>query len=338
MYNYTFVYNVPFSCIIILGNFYQYDYPIAGDPEHLPHRRMVNLNELKNRQGMSSLFTDYIYQYEEPTYSCTTTCPGDALVCVRGTCVPRTSVTGSVTNIGRKKRSTDETIPIEHIKTYLDQSYQNDFVIDGIADVQGWCIIPVALMYKRPIGTSFGCKPIREGYIDETTDIYSINNSSEAWNVFTPGKTKFVNSDSGSGATKIFLQADGITYKGRYIDYGIVDSRQIVSETIGYVGVKHPKNGPVIAYLSAYDTHGHVCQPHCIDESSTTLHYKKCSGVIKVTNEEPKMFGNDIGDAILYRYNFTDQSNEPRSRYRDQFIMFICDYREEYPWDGCAAI
>lgn len=319
----------------ISGSFYEFDYPIAGDEEHLPHRRMVNLNELKNSQGMRALFTDYIYRYEDPVYTCSGTCPGDGLECVQGRCVPRTVF---AFNSARKKRSIeDDDVPVEHIRTYLDQSYQNDFVIDGVADVRGWCIIPVAIMYKRPTGSSYECKPVKDGYVDETTDMYSINNSSAAWNFFSPGTTKYSNYDSGSGATKILLQADGISYKGRYIDYGIVDSRQMVSETIAYVGVKNPRNGPVYAYLSAYDIHGHVCQPHCIDESSLTLHYKKCSGLIKVTDEYPKMYGNDMSEAVFYRYNFTDQSNTPTSRYREQFVLFICDYQQKYPWDDCAA-
>jgi hypothetical protein len=47
--------------------------------------------------------------------------------------------------------------------------------------------------------------------------------------------------DSGSGATKLYVQSDGFSYSGKYIDYGVIDTRQIISETIAYVGVKNPQ-------------------------------------------------------------------------------------------------
>ncbi|CAG2186432.1 TYR [Mytilus edulis] len=126
----------------------------------------------------------------------------------------------------------------DEYKSVMDSSYQNSFVIDGEADVSQWAFIPVTLMYIRPMGQHFGCNPVRNGSIDDNDDIYSNDKSSKLWDYFKPGVDKRRVSDSQSGATKFFVQSDGISYKGRYIDYGIIDTRQMVYETVAYVGVK----------------------------------------------------------------------------------------------------
>ncbi|XP_071150352.1 uncharacterized protein [Mytilus edulis] len=236
-----------------------------------------------------------------------------------------------------KENKRDVEYEDDKYKSVMDSSYQNSFVIDGEADVSQWAFIPVTLMYIRPMGQHFGCNPVRNGSIDDNDDIYSNDKSSKLWDYFKPGVNKRRVSDSQSGATKFFVQSDGISYKDRYIDYDIIDTRQMVYETVAYVGVKNPRSGSATSYVSVYDLHGHVCQPRCIDRSSKTLFYKKCSGVIKVTKEEPQMYGDDIAESVRYRYTYNFDGNKPTSNYRDIFLQFVCEYGAEHPWKDCSS-
>jgi len=299
------------------------------------------LRELNNINGLLALFGDVIYKYDEPI-ECPRCGNPDNFYCENGRCLPRRrsdirSTSDSVGTIlgDRVKRDTDTAAPYDHLshRSVMDETYQNSFLIDGTADISLWAFIPVRLMYKRPEGTTFNCKPIRNGHVDWGHDVYLADNTSKIREYVATGHIsgKQQKYDSGSGATKLYVQSDGFSYSGKYIDYGVIDTRQIISETIAYVGVKNPQNGSSTAYVSAYDLHGMVCQPRCLDTSSNTVYYKECSGVIKLTTDEPKMYGDDITEAVLYRYTFADDSTCPDNRYQDIFLTFVCEYKDEYP-------
>ena len=66
------------------------------------------------------------------------------------------------------KRDTDTAAPYDHLshRSVMDETYQNSFLIDGTADISLWAFIPVRLMYKRPEGTTFNCKPIHNGHVE----------------------------------------------------------------------------------------------------------------------------------------------------------------------------
>jgi hypothetical protein len=129
----------------------------------------------------------------------------------------------------------------------MDETYQNSFLIDGTADISLWAFIPVRLMYKRPEGTTFNCKPIRNGHVDWEHDMYLADNTSKIREYVATGHIsgKQQKYDSGSGATKLYVQSDGFSYSGKYIDYGVIDTRQIISETLRTSALKIRKMDPV---------------------------------------------------------------------------------------------
>jgi hypothetical protein len=69
----------------------------------------------------------------------------------------------------------------------MDETYQNSFLIDGTADISLWAFIPVRLMYKRPEGTTFNCKPIHNGHVDWGHDMYLADNTSKIREYVTTG-------------------------------------------------------------------------------------------------------------------------------------------------------
>lgn len=84
----------------------------------------------------------------------------------------------------------------------------------------------------------------------------------------------------------IYVQADGLNYKGKYKDYSVVNDSSVVT-----IGVQKPTTKFVSeSYISAYDRCGRVCLPNCLIKSTLSPVYKTCSGAIRITAEEPTMF------------------------------------------------
>ncbi|OWF55160.1 Tyrosinase-like protein 1 [Mizuhopecten yessoensis] len=99
---------------------------------------------------------------------------------------------------------------------------------------------------------------------------------------------------SGSGASKVYVQTDGIDYSGRYKDYAVVDERLPISSSMTYIGVKNPTEGAAQFHMTAYDSCGRVCRPQCL----TNGIYRPCSGTFRVTSTYPKMYGLSYEDAV----------------------------------------
>ncbi|VDI33078.1 tyrosinase [Mytilus galloprovincialis] len=218
---------------------------------------------------------------------------------------------------------------------FIDLPMQNTFAMDGISDVGRWAFTPVRIIHKRPPGSSFDCKIIKNGRVSEGADFYSPSNYLNLQQQLRTGSPasypKAVR--SGSGASKVFVQADGVSYEGKYIDYAIVDERQPISETVTFVAIKHPKLGSSQSYITAYDANGRICQPRCLISGSSPPKYKICSGLISVTESLPKMYGDTYGDAVMNRYSF-DSQHCPTNKDDDIFLTFYCDYENTWPWVG----
>lgn len=218
---------------------------------------------------------------------------------------------------------------------FIDETIQNTFIIDGVADADKWAFAPVKVIYKRPPRASFNSKIVKNGNIINGPDFYAPSNYANLQSRIRTGIPAAFPKEvhSGSGASKVFVTSDGLTYSGRYIDYAIIDERQPISETVTYVAFKNPRFGPSQAYVSANDANGRICQPRCHIRGTVPPRYKLCSGVISVTDVFPKMFGNNYGDAVLSRFSFDNQAC-PTNKENDIFMVFYCDYENRWPWIG----
>ncbi|CAG2197009.1 unnamed protein product [Mytilus edulis] len=199
-------------------------------------------------------------------------------------------------------------------------------------DIKRWVFIPVKIVHRRPSGLLFGTKVIKNKNIVDGVDVYSYNKYMNYTD--EDQQAAYAHSfTSGSGADKVYVQVDGMSYNGKYIDYTIVDSRLPVSESVAFVAVKNPKLNSSISYISAYDSHGRICRPYCHSYGSNSNQYGKCSGVVNLTEEKPKLYGEDVGEVTQLLYKSGKGEGFSRSD-ENIFLSFYCDFHE-IPWGKC---
>ncbi|KAH9507490.1 hypothetical protein Btru_051289 [Bulinus truncatus] len=96
---------------------------------------------------------------------------------------------------------------------------------------------------------------------------------------------------------QIFIYSHGINYSGFYKESTIVDQKLTVSLSLGFVGIRKPstvEGGISKVAIRAHDSCGRVCQVAC--RNPITNKYQFCSGVVAVSDEEPKMFGDSFDE------------------------------------------
>ncbi|XP_052087658.1 putative tyrosinase-like protein tyr-3 isoform X2 [Mytilus californianus] len=241
-----------------------------------------------------------------------------------------------VSKIGRTKRSINsrrytKEKRTSHI-TNMDSTMQNSFLLDGEPDIKRWVFIPVKIVHRRPSGLLFGTKVIKNKNIVDGVDVYSYNKNMN----YTDEEQQAAYSHSftsGSGADKVYVQVDGMSYNGKYVDYTIVDSRLPVSESVAFVAVKNPKLNSSISFISAYDSHGRICRPYCHSYGSNSNQYRTCSGVVYLTEEKPKLYGEDVGEVTQLLYPSGKGTVFTRND-KNIFLSFYCDFHE-IPWGKC---
>lgn len=230
---------------------------------------------------------------------------------------------------GRRKRSISSSNGGSRAK-----SYQNSFMLDGVSDTSLWAFFPINIMYKRPPGPIFNSKVVSGGTKVTDSDVYSplyyenIRNKFPKTVLATNGKCE----TSGTGETKIYFQSQGINYNGFYKDYVVVDGKQALTSTFGYLAMKKPGNESVEAYLSAFDTCGRMCRPTCKVKDTFPTKYIPCSGCIKLSSVSPKMYGVDYGEAVSITWNLDKSEGNPSLNQDNVFISFYCDYEPKWPW------
>ncbi|KAJ8302876.1 hypothetical protein KUTeg_019272 [Tegillarca granosa] len=217
------------------------------------------------------------------------------------------------------------------VTSAFDRAFQNTFLLDGVADASRWVYIPVRIVYKRPNGQCFQPKLIQNGRVIETQDMYAPSNYKNLQTGSNLSATYAKCSVSNSGAEKIFVQADGISYTGKYKDYVIIDGRQPVSSAIAYVAVKNPNLGESKVYISAFDLCGRMCKPRCLNLKSVNGIYEQCSGAIIVTKDFPKMFGRNFGEAVSETWNLKNKDC-PDTINSNIYMTFYCENDSTWPW------
>ncbi|XP_011434015.3 tyrosinase-like protein 2 [Magallana gigas] len=330
----------------------QRDYP-RGPNVPQGHEFFQRVNFMPFVRPMTNLETfadryDRIVSYT-PLPRCPTCGGSPFLVCLQGTCVARSvRRTGRIPAIARRpvglpitpfirgKRSVDGNNNAGLLKNHeetlaaLDRSYTNTFVIDGHFAPENWVYLNVRVIYERPKGDVFNSTGSADGH--DMYDPSSFSDGGKEIGVENRVLYKQRCAPSGSGATKIYVQSDGLNYHGKYKEYAILDERQAVSSAILQIAVRKPSDKYTETYLSAYNSCGRVCRPVCsIGEGSSSI-YKACSGSFKVTNEFPLMYSNSYEGAISSLWHLSLDGKGPLFRNTFSPITFICDHQNAWPW------
>ncbi|KAL3837510.1 hypothetical protein ACJMK2_022862 [Sinanodonta woodiana] len=279
------------------------DYPITDDTYHAPNRRMDRFPTFKNIDGYASYWEKYWYRYEPPA-TCTVVpdCGSPWLECQGGVCLPksaeeyhlpgtRADTDKSIAGPGSVSLETKDNNP----GTGLITPIQNNFFINGVADMKLWVFVPIKVIYMKPADERFPIYPVYNGQPDLNQDFYNDPKFKTDRHLKDHSNCK----RNPSGAGQIVLESNGINYVGRYIEYAITDSRLQIGSSMVYIGVKNPETEITEAIISAHDRCGRMCQPQCLDHGSETSRYQPCSGAIRISSASPKMYGNTLGEAIM---------------------------------------
>nr|XP_022335186.1 uncharacterized protein LOC111131774 [Crassostrea virginica] len=325
----------------------QRDYP-RGPTVPQGHEFFQRVNFMPFIRSMTNLET-FSDRYDRiVTYAPLPRCPscGNSpyLACVQGTCVARprrladefrrtTRPTGlrPVSTGLRGKRSLNavNTRKLRLVQTHeeaistLDKSYMNTFMMNGRYSPNDWVYLNVRVIYERPHEVDV----VLNSTINEE-HAYTIGENGNQDHVLYQQKCFPV----GSGATKVFVQSDGLNYHGKHKQYSIVDERQAVSSAIVQVAVRKPSEESTETYLSAYDSCGRVCRPACpVNEKSSAV-YKACSGSFRVTKEYPLMYSSSYETAISSLWHLNLDGKGPLFSNTFSPITFICDNQNAWPW------
>ncbi|XP_069122575.1 uncharacterized protein [Argopecten irradians] len=336
-------------------------YPRFSNPRHGPNEVMEGFPEWTNREGYLNDWNDRIAQYK-PTFNCDR--PAN---CRKG---PRRSRWIACENVGifgtqcvaqptrndqnqrRRRRSTIYNgNNMSHTKIqvcdkytcpYQESSLQNTYTINDKVDPSKFVYLPVKILYERSSGLVFHTYDQLNGK-SHVMDIFDPSRSSTLKKNLYTGQARTYDSCriSGTGATKVIIRADGITYSGNSVEYAIIDDRYPIMVQKAFVPVKSPENETSEVCLMAYDECGRICLPTCLIKDSNPPVYIPCSGCISMNNKYPKGYGKTVAEAVADYWEFHDVHDEdyicPEERIRTPiFLKFVCDASTKFPWQRLA--
>ncbi|XP_033759787.1 uncharacterized protein LOC117341979 [Pecten maximus] len=331
-------------------------YPQFNNPRHAPDNTMEGFPDWENWEGYLNDWNDRIAQYK-PSFNCdrTKNCRKgprrDRWIGCRTTddfgrqCVslPRSNNQDGA----RRRRSTYKTGKTSHTKVqlcnkdtcpYQEASVQNTYAINDKVDPSSWVYIPVKVLYERSSGLVFHTYDTFENKID-IMDIFDPSRSYKLKKNLYTGQARTYDSCrvSGTGATKVYVRADGISYSGNSMEYAIVDERYPIMVQKAFIPVKDPAKEASEVCLMAYDECGRICLPTCLVKGSNPPVYVPCSGCIRVDNQYPRRYGKTVADAMAEYWSFHDVHDDeyicPEEKEQGQiFLKFVCDSSTKFPW------
>lgn len=239
----------------------------------------------------------------------------------------------------RVPKSGSQKLRIESSTPVMERGRQNLFSMDGVADIRRWAYIPVKIVNKRDVSRHAFKSPlvVRGHYIPGADPYHPLIYSAlrPFFSVYRQKVATFPTCKAmNSGIKKVYIRSDGLNYAGKFIDYGVVDERQPMSETTAYVAVKHPNLGQGKAIITAYDSSGKVCEPKCLVPGSFPPSYRSCAGVINISNHLPKMYADDYGEAVKSQWNFVSDDC-PSQQSSPVPLIFYCAPTVQWPWKNC---
>ncbi|XP_060071609.1 tyrosinase-like protein 1 [Ylistrum balloti] len=317
------------------------DYPTYfGPSQHAPQAAM-RFGNLRNIDGYSNLITANIYQYEaSPTcLRQRPTCGSDFLRCNTNKAVPR-CVTLRTDEVAKDNKSRFKRhVSVQTVESKpgcsVQGAVQNKYLSGNSSDIREWTYIPIDIVYRRPPEfLRYHSYPVFNGQGMVNSDIYSPTSYvglASSLPVGNPAKYSEC-IDPHNNAGKIFIESNGLNNYGSYSEFVMVDHRLAISKTTGYVAVKSPDTGMTDVHVSAHDSCGRVCRPYCRTPGSPTQEFHPCTGAIRITTSEPKLYSRTYGEIILDTWHFPNDGNCPKPDDSYAHLRFFCDYTNQWPW------
>lgn len=305
------------------------DYPETnyGTEHHAPNAPL-GFGDLRNIDALSSVFADLVKYDPSPVCSLRhPTCGSKYLRCDLTRPVPL------CVSLSREEvnKQLDDELEI-CVEPHLSRSFQNNFAINQFCDIRQWAYITVNIIMQRPPEFSqYKAFPVFNNEPDTTTDIFSTltmdKNISKLLATYPNCRR------TNSVARKIFVESHGLNYYGNYKDFTVLDQRHALSSATTYIGIKSPESNYTDVILYAYDFCGRSCRPYCLDMMLSPPKSKPCAGVIRVTPNEPKLYGRNYADAVNNVWRADHPDDLPEVTQIPAAITFYCDYSGAWPWD-----
>ena len=305
------------------------DYPQTnfGPKTHAPGAP-IGFGDLRNVDALANVFADLV-KYE-PSPVCTLrhpTCRSKYLRCDTTRPVP-ICISLSREEVNKKLDNELEIC----VEPHLSRSVQNNFAINQFCDIRKWAYITVSIVLQRPPEFAYyKAFPVINNEPVTTSDIFSTISVQK--NISRILATYPSCRQTNSVARKIFIESHGLNYYGKYKDFTVLDQRHALSSATTYIGIKSPESNYTDVILYAYDFCGRSCRPYCLDLSSFPPKSKPCAGVIRVTPEEPKLYGTSYADAVNNVWQADHPDALPEIVQNPAAVTFYCDYSGAWPWD-----
>lgn len=305
------------------------DYPKAnfGTKDHAPDAPL-GFGDLRNVDAIANVFADLV-KYD-PSPVCSLRHPTCGSKYLRCDIARPTPICVSLSREEVNKKLDDELELC--VEPHLSRSVQNNFAINQFCDIRKWAYITVNVILQRPPEfVHYKAFPVIENEPVTTSDIFSTltvqKNISKILATY-PNCRK-----TNSVARKIFIESHGLNYYGNYKDFTVLDQRHALSSATTYIGIKSPESNYTDVILYAYDFCGRSCRPYCLDMKMSPPKSKPCAGVIRVTSDEPKLYGQSYADAVNNVWQADHADDLPEVAQHPASVTFYCDYSGAWPWD-----
>ena len=306
------------------------DYPSSnwGSEQHAPEA-LLGFGDLRNVDALSDAFADLVKYEPSPVCSRThPTCGSKYLRCDLSNRVP-VCVSLSREDIDS---GNNDSVADTCLESHLTRAVQNSFAINQFCDIRRWAYIPVEIILQRPPEfKNYKSYPVVNNRPVKTSDVFSTVSINK-----TISKTLATYPDcksTTSVARNIYIESYGLNYYGKYKDFTVLDQRHALSKVTAYLGVKSPESNHTDVIVYAYDYCGRSCRPFCLDLTSNPPEYRPCSGVVRITTEEPKMYGDNYAEAVNHVWEASHPDSLPTISTNNAFVTFYCDFSGVWPWN-----
>lgn len=187
---------------------------------------------------------------------------------------------------------------------------QNDFKIDGYANVSMWAFVPVKIVYRQLDRFLNSSNENTNKTILNTPNCVQANNASET----------------------VIINSNGLNYNGTYTGYVTVNSSLSFDSAVTRIGVKSSQTGATEVIFTAIHSCDRICQPHCrVAGSRVPPEYRPCSGLLSISLNDQGTFGRIFEDEVSL---VQKESNlEISELTEDARVVFYCFFDDVVsPW------
>lgn len=186
----------------------------------------------------------------------------------------------------------------------INERYMNNYNIDGVTDTKLWVYVPISIILQQDM-------PHKQ----PATNVPA---------TYSKCMTGF------SVPSRVFVEANGLNYKGFYKEISHFAKDDPISTAITYVGVRKPDNKVSETIISAYDSCGRLCRTYC-SHSNGNL-YKPCAGAVRISNRVPLDFGKSTQEVGMTLWSAGNKTTLPELQQDKIFVKVLCDGQVEWPW------